>query len=265
MPTSTAYDLVVDLVKTLYADQRNDVLEKFVLHEIHDVTLHLGAHEKVAAASESARAMSNAKDEVNAVIAVVDDFFNSGKIGKDKLLAQVDRTYACGEMCLTDPHLDIGERGDGLADFLVTVFANARATEYGDLRKQIVEPLTQTSTRLGEIASTLQAFADTERGGPLLDDEAVREQIDCARVARKLSDELFDTFDSLNQLGEEYGQATLVDLIYLQQAVLTGSFIDALGDSDSKICEVINQLPSAEQWNAFIRYEMPQQRPVVRT
>ena len=57
--------------------------------------------------------------------------------------------------------------------------------------------------------------------------------------------------ESLTELGDIHGVRTLASLIYLQQAILKGSFIDLYPD-ESKVLEVVKALPSHSRWIGFI-------------
>ena len=63
--------------------------------------------------------------------------------------------------------------------------------------------------------------------------------------------ELLDSVESLTELGDIHGVRTLASLIYLQQAILKGSFIDLYPD-ESKVLEVVKALPSHARWIGFI-------------
>lgn len=67
-----------------------------------------------------------------------------------------------------------------------------------------------------------------------------------AAKAKLFYQELSDSVEALTALGEIHGIRTMADLLHMQAAILDGTFIDAW--PDSKILEVINGLPSSEQW-----------------
>lgn len=67
-----------------------------------------------------------------------------------------------------------------------------------------------------------------------------------AAKAKQFYQELIDSVEALTALGETHGIRTMADLLHMQAAILDGTFIDAW--PDSKILDVINGLPSSEQW-----------------
>jgi len=66
--------------------------------------------------------------------------------------------------------------------------------------------------------------------------------------------ELLDSVDSLTGIAVEHGSRTLADLMYLQNAILGGGFIDHYPD-ESKVLEIASALPSGSQWSTFIKVE----------
>lgn len=75
-----------------------------------------------------------------------------------------------------------------------------------------------------------------------------------ARDAQRFMGELMSSFETLGGIGDEYGQEALVDIIYLQQAIQSGTHIDAIGDQVG-IIEVIKRLPSADEWMKYIKID----------
>lgn len=73
-------------------------------------------------------------------------------------------------------------------------------------------------------------------------------------AARLFMQELLDSVETLSGIAEEHGARTLVDLMYLQQAILSGGFIDHYPD-ESKVLEIAQGLPSGELWPRFIKVE----------
>ncbi len=59
--------------------------------------------------------------------------------------------------------------------------------------------------------------------------------------------ELLDSVESLTGIADEYGARTLADLMYLQNAILSGGFIESYSD-ESSVVEVVSVLSSAAQW-----------------
>jgi hypothetical protein len=66
--------------------------------------------------------------------------------------------------------------------------------------------------------------------------------------------ELLDSVETLTCIAEEHGSRTLADLMYLQNAILNGVFIDHYPD-ESKVLDIASALPSGEQWSKFIQVE----------
>ena len=66
--------------------------------------------------------------------------------------------------------------------------------------------------------------------------------------------ELLDSVETLAGIADEHGSRTLADLMYLQNAILSGGFIDHYPD-ESKVLEITNTLPSGSQWSTFIKVE----------
>lgn len=63
--------------------------------------------------------------------------------------------------------------------------------------------------------------------------------------------ELLDSVESLTELAESKGVRTLADLMYLEQAILKGGFIDHY-PTESSVLEVVRALPSGKDWLGFI-------------
>ena len=64
--------------------------------------------------------------------------------------------------------------------------------------------------------------------------------------------ELTDSVESLTGIAEEHGARTLTDLMFLENAILSGGFIDHYPD-ESKVLEIASALPSGDQWSKFIQ------------
>ena len=75
-----------------------------------------------------------------------------------------------------------------------------------------------------------------------------------ARNANVFYSELIDSVETLTEIAEIHGARTLADLMYLQNAILTGGFIDYYPD-ESNVLEIAGALPSGEQWSEFIKVE----------
>lgn len=66
--------------------------------------------------------------------------------------------------------------------------------------------------------------------------------------------ELLDSVETLSGIAEQHGARTLADLMYLQNAILSGGFIDHY-PGESKVLEIASGLPSGGQWSQFIAVE----------
>jgi len=66
--------------------------------------------------------------------------------------------------------------------------------------------------------------------------------------------ELLDAVETLSGIAEQHGARTLADLMYLQNAILSGGFIDHYPE-ESKVLEIASGLPSGGQWSKFITVE----------
>lgn len=66
--------------------------------------------------------------------------------------------------------------------------------------------------------------------------------------------ELLDSVESLTQLADDHGSRTLVDLMYLQQAIMNNTFIDCYPE-ESDVLQVIKSLPSGDRWIKFVKIE----------
>ena len=70
-------------------------------------------------------------------------------------------------------------------------------------------------------------------------------------AATLFMEELLASVESLTELADMHGARTLADLVYLQQAILSGGFIDHY-PGESKVLEVVKELPSHQRWVGFI-------------
>jgi hypothetical protein len=66
--------------------------------------------------------------------------------------------------------------------------------------------------------------------------------------------ELLDSVETLTGIAAEHGSRTLADLMYLQNAILIGGFVDHYA-TESRVLEIASALPSGGQWSAFIKVE----------
>lgn len=106
----------------------------------------------------------------------------------------------------------------------------------------------------GELELLLDGIADADK----------RKAV-CRLLSRELSspdtnraaefwDQLLGSVESLTELAETHGPRTLADICYLHAAIAHGGFIDAYPD-DSRILDVIQDLPSAEEWMTYVQVE----------
>lgn len=70
-------------------------------------------------------------------------------------------------------------------------------------------------------------------------------------AAVRLMRELLEQFETLTAISDQYGVRTLVDLMYLQQAILTGGYVDAW-PAESGLINVLRSLPSVSRWRGYI-------------
>lgn len=92
-------------------------------------------------------------------------------------------------------------------------------------------------------------------GEPLLDRlHAVHRKTSGYDKARLFMQELLDSVETLASIADEHGARTLADLMYLQQAILSGGSFDFyLGES--KVMEIAQRLPSGNHWLSFMKVE----------
>lgn len=72
------------------------------------------------------------------------------------------------------------------------------------------------------------------------------------RAADLFFSELLESVETLTGIAEAYGPRTLADLMYLQNAILSGGFIDC-DPSESSVLDVVRGLPLGEVWLGFVR------------
>lgn len=72
--------------------------------------------------------------------------------------------------------------------------------------------------------------------------------------ARLFMQELLDSVETLSGIAEQHGARTLADLMYLQNAILSGGFIDHY-PGESNVLEIASGLPSGRRWSKFIAVE----------
>jgi len=70
-------------------------------------------------------------------------------------------------------------------------------------------------------------------------------------LARRFMEEVLDSVETISAIAETHGMRTVIYLMYLQNAIISESFIDEHGDS--KVVEFLSSLPSANLWMAYVR------------
>lgn len=76
--------------------------------------------------------------------------------------------------------------------------------------------------------------------------------------------ELLDSVETLSGIADQHGARTLADLMFLQNAILSGGFIDCY-PGESKVRDIACGLPSGEQWTKFIKVEYMLLRPITHS
>ena len=66
--------------------------------------------------------------------------------------------------------------------------------------------------------------------------------------------ELLNSVETLTGIAETHGARTLADLMFLQNVILSGGFIERCPE-DSNVLEIASALPSGKRWSKFIREE----------
>jgi len=72
--------------------------------------------------------------------------------------------------------------------------------------------------------------------------------------AKLFMQELLESVETLTGIADEYGARTLADLMYLQQVILSGGFIDHR-TGESNVLEIASALPSGKKWTTFIKVD----------
>lgn len=114
--------------------------------------------------------------------------------------------------------------------------------------------LVDTLLKNGEVDNKGTRFFGPD-GLPLVDGlTAVERKAKNADLADKFMQELLESVETLTGIAEEHGPRTLADLMYLQQAILKGGFIDHCPD-ESRVLDTVRDLPSGKLWATFIKVE----------
>jgi hypothetical protein len=64
--------------------------------------------------------------------------------------------------------------------------------------------------------------------------------------------ELVEATETFSDIVNEFGERAFVDLMYLQQAIMTGDHIDHW-PNESRVADVVALLPSAEEWMKHVK------------
>ena len=90
-------------------------------------------------------------------------------------------------------------------------------------------------------------------GQPLVDGKTtVERRAKAGEDAKLFMQELLDSVETLSGIADTDGARTLADLMFLQQAVLSGGFIDHC-TGESNVLEIAGRLPSGTQWTQYIQ------------
>lgn len=124
----------------------------------------------------------------------------------------------------------------------------------------LVDPLDDS----GEVVFAASQWLEGD-GTPLVGGKtAIERKAAAADEAALFMQELLDSVETLGCIAEVHGPRTLVDLMYLQTAILKGSFIDHYPD-ESAVGDIASALPSGERWALLIKKEDVAQREAVRS
>jgi hypothetical protein len=72
--------------------------------------------------------------------------------------------------------------------------------------------------------------------------------------ARQFFSELLESLETLSGVAEAHGARTLADLMFLQGAILNGTFIDAYPE-ESRVIDIVKALPSGDRWLTYVVVE----------
>ncbi len=70
-------------------------------------------------------------------------------------------------------------------------------------------------------------------------------------LARQFMQELLDSVETLSGIADTHGSRTLADLMYLQNAILSGNYIEQY-PGESSVREIATSLPSGARWAKYI-------------
>lgn len=115
----------------------------------------------------------------------------------------------------------------------------------------LVDPLNSH----GAVMYDQSVWLDGQTYLPLIDGKTGTEQkAAAAENGIRFMTELLAQYETLTGIADEHGVRTLADLMYLQQAILKGGFIDHY-PGESAVLEIVRDLPSGEAWAAHIKVE----------
>jgi hypothetical protein len=112
----------------------------------------------------------------------------------------------------------------------------------------------------GEVESSdIAALTLADMGdSPARRDDAGGARRGYVQDARLFMTELLGSVETLTGIAETHKVRTLADLMYLQNAILNGSFIDHY-PGESAVSDVVAALPSADRWMKYVVLQEPQE------
>lgn len=133
----------------------------------------------------------------------------------------------------------------GLSD-KVALLANLLDSLVGKLpANDAQEALPLGNVMLGSIAPTLR-----DKITNVLNDNAMRDAVH--GPAARFMDEVLNAHDSVAGIVDQYNDLTLADVLYLHSAIHKKAFIEVETPTDSRIVQLVRQLPSADFWQQHI-------------
>jgi hypothetical protein len=70
--------------------------------------------------------------------------------------------------------------------------------------------------------------------------------------AARFMTEILDGHETVTDIADQYGARTLADVLYLHSAINKKTYIEVFQPTDSRILELVRQLPSADFWQQHI-------------
>lgn len=158
--------------------------------------------------------------------------------------------------------LKVAEGAIDFADILNQERASMLKVTHGDMRVDHVEwfeagidlALIDPLLDDGEIDESQSVWM--EGNGELLKDGKTAAEIKIASYDRAelFMGELLDSVETLTEIATTHGARTLANLMYLHSAILSGGFVEFFPeDTDVKVSQIVEGLPSAEKWLPYIR------------